>query len=287
MVAAIALVLVGLVSAQGSEISEKTWEKVHRYSLLCNCYGEASMAQWDVLQHTAMKKCGLKTNIAPVVPIQAQAVFRAPTSTYQISSYNPYVSQGLYAGGAGRRKRQTLNPTIEDKIDFLNDLAQFTGTLQSKMSALKCVLSEMGFLDAYGAINTAKLTYQSVAADMAGTKAGQDPDFVKSMSDNWLKCLDISNSWPQSALDTPFKAEYGRRMIFFNCAKKVEENCCAKFMMHNHLESMYGVGATAKPGMPVDKYEAAALAVKVMSETATPEEQCVEDFFWAKPMTPM
>ena len=37
-----ALVLVCLSSSTRAmeEISEKTWEKLHRYSLLCNCYGE-------------------------------------------------------------------------------------------------------------------------------------------------------------------------------------------------------------------------------------------------------
>jgi len=285
LVSVFALVLVCLSSSTRAmeEISEKTWEKLHRYSLLCNCYGEASMAEFDVLQHNAMKKCGLKSSN---VVVQTQAVYAAPTSTYAISSYNPYVSQGLYTSG-GRRKRQTLQPTIEDKVDFLNDLAQFTGTLQSKMAALKCVLTEIGLLDAYGAINTAKLTYQAVATDMARTKAGQDPQFVKDISDNWLKCLDIANSFPASALDNPFKAEHGRHMIFFNCAKKVENNCCAKFLMNQHLETMYGPGATAKPGMPVNKFDAAALAVKVMAETASPEEMCVEDFLWGKPMSPM
>ena len=36
--------------------------------------------------------------------------------------------------------------------------------------------------------------------------------------------------------------------------------------------------------MPEDKYDAAAMAVKVMMETATPEEKFMDKFFWGKPM---
>ena len=35
-----------------------------------------------------------------------------------------------------------------------------------------------------------------------------------------------------------------------------------------------------KFGLPEDKYDAAALAVRVMHESMTPEEQKVDDFFW-------
>ena len=36
-------------------------------------------------------------------------------------------------------------------------------------------------------------------------------------------------------------------------------------------------------GLPGDKYDAATYAIEAMTETATPEEQCVYDFYYGKP----
>jgi len=290
--AAITLVVVlGLASVQASEIGEDTWEKLHRYNLMTQCWGEDAMAALDIKLMTAMEKCaGPKPPVSAVnlpMPLAPrQAMMRSPMNTIYYPAYhqyNPFVSQGLY----GRRKRGAegdLMPTKEDEMRFLGKMSDFKGMMETKMGNLSCVLQECGILDAAGNINSDMLTYDAVKEMYGNTKAGSDPAFLMKYANEMKDCLDVSNSWPQSALNrNPWMAVHGRHMIFFSCVKRCEDNMCAKYLMQQHLERMYGSGPT-KPGMPEDKYDAAAMAVKVMMETATPEEKFMDKFFWGKPM---
>merc|ERR1711878_196271 len=52
---------------------------------------------------------------------------------------------------------------------------------------------------------------------------------------------DIARSFPQSALNrNPLTKVFGRHMVFFKCAKKVEHKCCAMACANDMLETLYG-----------------------------------------------
>jgi len=291
------LLLTATSGLLASEISDSIWEKLNRYNLMCQCFGDDFMASIDKKIMSAMDKCGgekppvTAVNLPMAVAPRAQMLRTAasPIKTYYIPAYqhhayNPFLSN-VYAG---RRKRDAdsgyLNPTKEDEMRFLGQLAEFKDTMETTIGNLTCVLQEMDILDAVGNINAAMLSYDSVKAMYGDSKAGSNPAWLAKYAEEMSDCLDISNAWPQTSLNrNPFMAKHGRHMIFFNCWKRCKDNLCAKYLMQQHLERMYGSGPT-KPGMPEDKYDAAALAVKVMSETASPEEKFMDKFFWGKPM---
>merc|ERR1719237_97228 len=73
---------------------------------------------------------------------------------------NPALAQILQAqsnrGGFGRRKRQAnglLNPSEEDKEEFLEDYMDFKHSMETKIGNLSCVMTQLEMLDAAGNIN--------------------------------------------------------------------------------------------------------------------------------------
>jgi len=80
---------------------------------------------------------------------------------------------------------------------------------------------------------------------------------------------------------------FGRHMIFFKCADKVERKLCAEAQMLENLEKFYGKGSEEEMaehlnqlGLPEDKYDAAAISVAVMHHAATDEQRFVDKFMW-------
>lgn len=86
------------------------------------------------------------------------------------------------------------------------------------------------------------------------TKAGSDPasyEYANEMKD----CLDVSNSWPRARSTATQRCRlHGRHMISSMREEVRGQHVCAKYLMQQHLERMYGSGPT-KPGMPEDKYD--------------------------------
>ena len=71
--------------------------------------------------------------------------------------------------------------------------------------------------------------------------AASDPLFVTKLKEGFLDCYNVAQAWPQAALDrNPLYQKYGRHMIFFNCATKVEEQMCTKYQARQWLEQLYG-----------------------------------------------
>merc|ERR1711975_79452 len=121
--------------------------------------------------------------------------------------------------------------------------------------------------------------------DLASTLAGQDPVWWQRMTSGYTDCYSIAQTFPQEALDkNPVSKVFGRHMIFFKCAAKVEKKCCYEAQMYDWIKTLYGEDPTfnwAQFGLPNDKYELAAMTVKVMTATASDEEKFVGDFSMA------
>merc|ERR1719245_286850 len=152
---------------------------------------------------------------------------------------------------------------------------------------LTCVLSKLEMLDENLQVNMDMYLNQIWKEDMSGTLAGEDPEWVESMKDGYSSCYDIAQNWPEEHLErNPIAKVFGRHMVFFQCAKKVEEKGCAAAEMLAWLEAAYGKedGSMdyAALHLPKNKYERAALVTLVMYESETPAQQMISEFFYGK-----
>jgi len=106
--------------------------------------------------------------------------------------------------------------------------------------------------------------------------------------DGYNDCYDIARSFPQSALNkNPIMKVFGRHMVFFKCTKKVDAHGCGMAQAAHMLETLYGSTDNfdwSSYGLPNNKYERAAMSMKVMYGTSSPEEAFVHNFFYADPM---
>ena len=157
------------------------------------------------------------------------------------------------------------------------------------MSNLTCVLSKMKMLDSNYQVNIKAYTEDIWnEMDISQTLAGEDPVWRQMVVDGYSDCYDIAKSFPQSALNkNPLMKVFGRHMVFFKCTKKVEAHCCGMACASHMLETMYGNTDSfdwSQYGLPNNKYERAAMTMKVMYSTATPEEAFVHNFFYMDPM---
>merc|ERR1712173_139969 len=80
------------------------------------------------------------------------------------------------------------------------------------------------------------------------------------LADGYMDCYRISENWPQAPLNrNPLSKIFGRHMLFFKCADKMERKMCAKAQMLKWLETIYGTDPSEDPseyGLPKDKYDA-------------------------------
>ena len=254
---------------QGYEIDDETVTKIHNYNLCCQCFGDEFAEAWGKQQMAAMKKCGVSAPVlaAGSLPYPINAAFlRSPLYSYQPQ---PYVWNNQYQ--YGRKKREA-----EVSAEALSNLYDAWGT---KLGNLSCVLQELGALDAAGEINKAMFSPSSIQQRFGNSKAGSDPVFLQKLSSEMNTCYDISQSFPQSAFNkNDFKQQYGRRMVFFHCCMKAERYLCMKNLMSNHLEKM--TGKVPSSPFTTDKYDAAAMSVKAMKHSASPEAKFIDVFFW-------
>ena len=73
-------------------------------------------------------------------------------------------------------------------------------------------------------------------------------------------------------------------MKFFMCMKMTKLDLCSKWQLASWLEQYSLIPANLADHGVADKYEAAAMVVKVMHASESPVEQQVDKFFWAPPM---
>ena len=273
--------LCAVLTVSCSEISEQLAYKIHRYNLMCHCWGEEAVDKHAFAMMEACKKCGasqqagLALTLPAPLPVQ---LMRSPLPMYNMPQYFSYPVHGIHAA-YGKKKREVSE---EERIEFLNSLAHFESEMLSKMGNLTCVLQELKVLDAFGNIDMNHCSYETLSKEYGNTPAGSDPAFLRKVADAMTDCYDIAQSWPQQSLDrNPFMKLHGRHMIFFHCQKKAENNLCMKFQLKQYCEKLTGGDVQSLYGM--DKYDSAAMEIKVMHETASPEEKFVDKFFWGKP----
>jgi len=195
----------------------------------------------------------------------------------------------VFVQPSSRSKRAATDGLLEtdeeDFQEFLEDFADYKEDWATKMSNLTCVLSQMNMLDSSLQVNI-KAYNQDFwnQIDLSKTLAGSDPVWRNMMITGYNDCYSIAKAWPQETLDkNPITKVFGRHMIFFKCAKKVEKKCCMEAQANDWLTTIYGQDLSfnyAQHGLPSNKYERAAVAVKVLHEAASDEEEFVGDFFY-------
>jgi len=189
-----------------------------------------------------------------------------------------------------RQKREATDGLIdtdeEDFQEFLDDFSDFKSDIGTRMGNLTCVMTRMEMLDSALQVNLPMYTggfWDKI--DLSKTLAGSDPVWRQMMTSGYTDCYSIAQTFPKEALEkNPVTKVFGRHMIFFKCAAKVEKKCCYEAQMNDWIKTMYGEDPSfnyAEFGLPTNKYERAALTIKVMTETASDEEEFVGDFFYA------
>jgi len=157
------------------------------------------------------------------------------------------------------------------------------------MGNLTCVMQKLNMLDSNLQVNMAQYTTDVWnKIDLSQTMAGEDPEWRNMLTTHYKDCYDIARSFPQSALNrNPLTKVFGRHMVFFKCAKKVEHKCCAMACANDMLETLYGTNDNydwTQHNMPQNKYKRAALTLKIMYGTASDEEMAINDFFFGMDM---
>jgi len=291
---------------------------INQYNLFEKCYGRKNMVGFSLELHQANEHC---KQLAPLYNIEA-IISKPPRTKPWAQSGNPWqtlpqpINRNPWASLPAhqqssdsqllsklaellvpalsqqmRRNKRASGGLIEtneaDLQEFLEDFADYKEGMATKISNLTCVLTQMNMLDANLQPN---LPYFTDHWDMLDTSepnlAFYDPAWKTKMINGYNDCHNIAETWPQESLDrNEMTKVYGRHMIFFGCAKKMDRLNCAKFMIKEWLEAWYGKMDESDPtqyGFPADQYDGAALSLMVLNEAATPEEEFVNDFFWGE-----
>jgi len=256
------------------DVDSDIMTKIKNYQLCASCWGEEYAMAYKRSVMEASEKCGgASMPAAPRVaaPLMAypSTVFRMPVAAH--SHYNNYYSPYTTLG---RKKRMAESVGLAEAMEFM-------GNMETMVGNFTCVMKELGLLNANGDVNTdvfASSALSQKAFPASGTKAGADPVFINKLTSEMKQCSDISRSWPQEALNkNPFMQQHGRMALYFMCIKKAERQCCAKYVMADMLEKF---GVNVNLPMAADKYDAAAMAVKIMKSKSTKEMQHIDDYIW-------
>jgi len=305
MLQLLVLSLLGSLAHASISMDGKISQKLNHYNAMANCFGHEMMMEESLKIHKAMEFC--KNVQSPMFnPSSGVKPFNAASiSTDQISALravlnNPALAsilapaqnqqwEQVWGNFLNRNKRQATQGLIDvseaDEREFIEDIMHFKNSMYTKMGNLSCVLTQLEVLDSSGEINMEYFSYNTMIRHLSSTPAGSDPAFVRKMADGFSDCWDISRAWPQKSLDRhPMTKQHGRHMIFFECAKKSRAMMCTQFQMRQWIDAWYGKDEEAEQSynLPGDKYDRAAMAIKVLMESATPEEMFVDDFFWSK-----
>jgi len=308
----VALTLVLAVAAGDMMLMKKIKHDMMMMNSQAMCWGQGNMYYYKMYMMQAMEECvtGHSSHVKPTNPfaqlnrpqnpfqtlpasIQAKNPFSGGNSFNKKPTVNPdSLKSILFSNFDSRKKRQTdglIEITEEDFAEFLGDFSDFKDDVASKMSNLTCVLSKLDMLDSDYQVNLKAYTEEVwKEMDLSQTLAGEDPTWRQMVIDGYSDCYDIAKSFPQSALNkNPIMKVFGRHMVFFKCTKKVEAHCCGMACANHMLETMYGPSDNfdwSQYGLSNNKYERAAMTMKVMYSTASPEESFVHNFFYMDPM---
>jgi len=295
----LSLACVATVSSSGLE--KKIQRNINEWNRDVQCWGRENALKFHVGLMQAAEQCagfGNPSNLVkPANPWQtAPQPINTPFQTLpaglnrgNLANYQNWNNIWSNYLSNGRQKRQAVEGLIEtdeeDLQEFLEDFEDYKEDIGSKMGNLTCVMSKLNMLDSALQVNLQQYTggfWETI--DLSKTLAGSDPQWRQMMVSGFTDCYSIAQTWPQDHLDrNPLSKVFGRHMIFFKCAAKVEKKCCYEAEMYDWIKTLYGEDPTfnwAQFGLPANKYELAALTVKVMAESASDEEEFVGDFFY-------
>lgn len=284
----LSLACAATVSSSG--VDNKIQRNIDVYNADVACWGKDNALAFHVGLVQAVEQCtnfGKPSNLLkPANPWQTvQSVNTLPAGLNR-GNIATFWSNSLFNNRQKRQATGGLLETDEDDFqEFLDDFEAYKEDIGSKMGNLTCVMSKMNMLDSALQVNIAEYTggfWDKM--DLSKTLAGSDPLWRQMMTSGYTDCYSIAQTFPQEALDkNPVAKVFGRHMIFFKCAAKVEKKCCYEAQMYDWIKTLYGEDPSfnwAQFGLPNNKYELAALTVKVMTETASDEEEFVGDFFY-------
>merc|ERR1712024_184920 len=222
-----------LALAAGMGMDEK---KIMKDMMVLNsmtaCWGKGNMYLYKLALLEATEQCTQQDHhnlLKPANPRNNNPFLSSSNSNnpFKSSSWQLNMTAWNNLWGNSRSKRQAeglLQPTEEDFREFLEDFEEFKGDIATKMGNLTCVMQKLNMLDSNLQVNMAQYTTDVWnKIDLSQTMADEDPEWRNMLTTHYKDCYDIARSFPQSALNrNPLTKVFGRHMVFFKCAKKVE-----------------------------------------------------------------
>jgi hypothetical protein len=242
------IAVVALASLASGDLSPDLLNKINLFNLRQSCWGEAVASGFGLQLHNAAVKCG-------ALPA---------TLDHDV-----------------RRRRDAMNYELHSDADQ----AAYADHMETELDAAVCALKEINWLNEAGELDPSLFSIPALAI-YKETPAGSDPVWLNKFSQAMEQCYNIAMAWPASALKgSPLLAKHGRKMIFFKCQRKAEIDTCAKFEMAGYVEASSGQPLDpAKYGVK-DKYDAAAMAVRIATRTQSDVAKHMDRFFWGTPET--
>jgi len=245
------------------------------------CWGKDNALNYHFSLYKAMEQCGKGNNL--------ESLLRASNPFTKPFGRNPWVRINKWSNLINdRSKRQAgglLEYNEEEEIEkFKEDFVDFKSGMRTKLGNVTCVLTKMGMLDSSLQVNLEFYTHGIwERTDLSKTLAGDDPVWRQHVVQGMNDCFQIAQNWPEESLnENPLHKVFGRHMLFFKCASKVQNKMCAAAQMNEMISTLYGDGDDyfnwAQLGMPKDKYERAAQIFMVTMDQASDEEKFVDDF---------
>jgi len=306
MKAALLLLLAAaVIDAQSPPMMKKMLRGIDMYNFRAKCWGEKNVDTRIAAMEAAKMTClqmdspDLSGRLSPHInPFSSGKGFQHAYDILGQLRRGGDISQ-LPSLWRSRREAHwdmddgLLKPDQDDLYQFLGEVQEYKADIGSMMGNLTCVLEKLQMLTPDKKINMEFYTSALTEGTIEGIEfeegtAFSDPEWRQKMSDCNADCYKLSQNWPQSSLNrNPLTLIFGRHMIFFKCAQKMERKMCAEAQMLEWLTKMYGEKSPEeaaeqreKLGLPEDKYEAAAVATAVMYNAASDEENFVDDFMW-------
>jgi len=279
----------------GEEFNHMIKKGIDQYNFKVKCWGQKNVDHFHTKMNTATEKCMQQE---PSFDVKEKLMAHSnpfAQRLHQQQANNPF--ENLLDGNLSelkslwRSKRSAHHhgqgyhqSDKTDMLEFLDDFRSWGNTMATSIGNLTCVLKEMKCLDEDFNINIDH--YRNMGSEPGFDVEDsycKDPKFMEKMIEGFNDCYNIQESWPRSALiGKPISRMFGRQMVFFKCAKKMENKLCAMGQMKEWQERYYGQNAEQDLtdfGLPEDRYEAAYIASAVHYESATPEEKVIKEFF--------
>jgi len=277
-------------TVSSSDTAKRIKQSIDVYNSDVLCWGYENAVRYHTFIAQAVEQCASygKPTIStkPANPWQSVGSFNTLPAGISRGNVANFWAKSILSSRQKREATDGLLETDEEDLqEFLEDFEDFKSDMGTKMGNLTCVMSKLDMLDSALQVNLAEYTggyWDKV--DLSKTLAGSDPVWRQMMTSGYTDCYSIAQTFPKEALEkNPVTKVFGRHMIFFKCAAKVEKKCCYQAQMYDWIKTLYGDDPSfnwAQYGFPTNKYERAELAIRIMSETASDEEEFVGDFFY-------